>query len=268
MRKSWVIVAIAASFAVLASPVVAMPSIDGEFTLDGDWPRPTQITVGDHGPWVAELQEALNRAGFRAGTPDGEFGRATLAAVYAFEKVHDLTRDGIFSATDWELLEKEVPALPAAPEQTRVEVDLDKQVLFLVQENEVALVLPISSANGETYRHSSGRIVRAVTPEGSYSFYKNVDGWRISYLGGLYRPFYFSGGYAIHGSGSVPPYPASHGCIRVEMWDMDYLAGELELGMPVYVYGARNERSSIVPAVPPTVAELAARRLGSDLRPR
>ena len=29
---------------------------------------------------------------------------------------------------------------------------------------------------------------------------------------------YFTGGYAIHGNPSVPPYPASHGCVRVPMW--------------------------------------------------
>ena len=129
----------------------------------------------------------------------------------------------------------------------------------------MSLVIPISSANGGTYRNYSGSVVRATTPEGSYEFYRKVDGWRISYLGGLYRPFYFSGGYAIHGSGSVPPYPASHGCIRVEIWDMDFLAPQLELGMPVYVYGARNERSSIVPLPPLTNDEIAANRFAAGI---
>ena len=237
--------------AMIAAPAAAMP-LHGEYFIDSNWPIPTQIEPGDQGPWVTELQVALAEAGFRAGDPDGRYGRATLAGVYALQKVHDLPRDGVFRYEHWALLYQPLQAPGDAPEDTRVEVDLDRQVLYLIQDDDVSLVLPISSANGGTYTNSSGRTVRAVTPEGSYKFYRNVDGWRISYLGGLYRPFYFSGGYAIHGSGSVPPYPASHGCIRVEMWDMDVLAGHLELGMPLYVYGARNERSSIVPPGPIT----------------
>ena len=135
----------------------------------------------------------------------------------------------------------------------RVEVDLAKQVLFLVKDHRVEKAIPISSGNGDTYRGSSGAPVRARTPEGDFSFYKRVDGWRISYLGGLYRPFYFRGGYAIHGSTSVPPYPASHGCVRVELHDMDYLVTELELGMPVFVYGQRITRDDLMPPPEPPV---------------
>jgi peptidoglycan hydrolase-like protein with peptidoglycan-binding domain len=250
----------------LAVPVAAMPSIDGEYTVDGEWPVPGRISPEDRGPWVAELQLALNDAGFRAGEPDGYFGRSTLGAVYAFQKVHDLPRDGVFLREHWDLLDEPLVVPGDAPEDTRVEVDLGRQVLYLIEKDAVSFVLPISSASGDAYRSFSGSVVRANTPEGSYEFYKKVDGWRISYLGGLYRPFYFSGGYAIHGSGSVPPYPASHGCIRVEMWDMDFLAPRLELGMPVYVYGARNERSNIVPAPPLTVDEMAAQRLAVGVR--
>ena len=73
-------------------------------------------------------------------------------------------------------------------------------------------------------------------PRGDFSLYKHYDGWRISYLGGLYRPWYFSGGYAIHGSASVPPVPASHGCVRIPIWEADHLAGVLSIGLPVHVW--------------------------------
>ncbi|MDF1595638.1 MAG: L,D-transpeptidase family protein [Acidimicrobiia bacterium] len=265
MRFTWMLLLVPAILIAIIGPAHAMPEIHGEYTADGPWPLPGLINPGDHGPWVAELQMKLNESGFRAGDPDGEFGRETLAAVYAFQKVHDLERDGVFRQDDWNLLDDPLTMPGDAPESTRVEVDLDRQVLYLIEDDSVSLVLPISSANGKTYTHSSGSTVRAVTPEGAYAFYKKVDGWRISYLGGLYRPFYFSGGYAIHGSGSVPPYPASHGCIRVEMWDMDYLAAELELGMPVYVYGARNDRSSIVPTPPLSVGRIVEQRLSNAL---
>ena len=49
------------------------------------------------------------------------------------------------------------------------------------------------------------------------------------------------------------------------MWDMDYLAAELELGMPVYVYGARNDRSSIVPTPPLSAEDVVEQRLSNAL---
>ncbi len=214
------------------------------------WEVPAAITPGASGPWVERLQQRLVEAGFRPGANDGSFGQASLGAVYAFQKVHDLERDGIFREEHWPLLDGvvELPIQAGAPD--RVEVDLAKQVLFLVKDDTVTAMLPISSGNGDTYRGSRGTPVRARTPEGDYSFYKQVDGWRISYLGGLYRPYYFRGGYAIHGSLSVPPYPASHGCVRVELHDMDFLATELELGMPVFVYGQQLAREDLLSPAP------------------
>jgi N-acetylmuramoyl-L-alanine amidase len=119
-----------------------------------------------------------------------------------------------------------------------------------VRDQRVEVVLPISSGNGEQFRNASGSLVRARTPEGGFQFYNHIDGWRISYLGGLYRPYYFRGGYAIHGSASVPPFEASHGCVRVELHDMDFLTTRLEIGMPVFVYGKRVTRSSLLPVLP------------------
>ena len=79
-----------------------------------------------------------------------------------------------------------------------------------------------------------------MTPEGRFEFNRNRTGWWESYLGFLYSPFYFYGGYAIHGSGSVPAFPASHGCVRVEIEDMDYLVTKIRLGMPIYLYGDQD----------------------------
>ena len=237
---------------VLATfPGAANASIDLDdpnlFGPGEGWERPSELARGDSGPWVIRLQRRLEGAGYRPGPIDGEFGKATLGAVYAFQKVSGMEQDGVFDDADWEALEEAPPLeLPRSEEEPdRVEVDLDRQVLYLVLDNEVESVLPVSSGNGELYRGRGGRMVRARTPEGSYRFNRHIDGWRVSYLGGLYRPFYFLGGYAIHGSGSVPPHPASHGCVRVEIHDMDYLVSKLRIGMPVHVYGIDIERSEL-----------------------
>ena len=47
---------------------------------------------------------------------------------------------------------------------------------------------------------------------------------------------YFYGGYAIHGNPSVPPYPASHGCIRVPNFMIDRLYDTEPYGEAVVVY--------------------------------
>lgn len=209
------------------------------------WAPPRELKAGSTGYGVRLLQRRLAEQGFRPGPVDGRFGEALQAAVIAFEKAHGFPRDGMFRSTYWVLFDEPIQ-LEASADPDRVEVDLDRQVLFLIENQAVTSVLPISSGSGGTYRGRGGGISRARTPEGAFSFYRHVEGWRISYLGGLYEPYYFRGGYAIHGSSSVPTYPASHGCVRVRIPDMTYLLGQLELGMPVFVYGNALKRADVV----------------------
>lgn len=236
---------------LLLAPAPARAEIDLDdpnlFGPGEGWERPASLEPGDSGPWVMRLQRRLEAAGFRPGRIDGIYGKATIGAVYAFQKVSDLERDATFEDDDWAALDAFEPVTLGEVEgkPDRVEVDLETQVLYLIADDEVEVILPISSGNGEYYRGRGGSWVPARTPEGSYRFTRRIDGWRISYLGALYRPFYFRGGYAIHGSSSVPPFPASHGCIRVENHDMDFLVTQLELGMPILVYGDRVERDEV-----------------------
>ena len=66
--------------------------------------------------------------------------------------------------------------------------------------------------------------------------YDTYDGTVKAPLGTLYRPLYFEGGYAIHGSPYVPSYPDSHGCVRLSNVDMDWLFDLVGKGMPVSVF--------------------------------
>jgi lipoprotein-anchoring transpeptidase ErfK/SrfK len=52
----------------------------------------------------------------------------------------------------------------------------------------------------------------------------------------LYRTMMFHGNFAIHGYYSVPPSPASHGCVRVPIWAADWLYVQSPVGERVYVY--------------------------------
>ena len=198
---------------------------------------PVALAPGDEGSMVVALQTLLTEAGFYRSEIDGEFGNHTSHAVVAFHKAIDAERSSSWSESDWEALAGYQPSLPHRPgEPNRIEVDLTRQILYRFDGGEIVDIIPISSGNGESYYNAAGNLVRARTPRGDFSFYRHVSGWRISYLGGLYQPWYFRGGYAIHGSNFVPPWPDSHGCVRVPNWEADHLAGQLWLGLPVHLW--------------------------------
>jgi peptidoglycan hydrolase-like protein with peptidoglycan-binding domain len=228
---------------VLAAPAAGATGVPGEAINN---PLPPDLLPGSVGPTVADLQGRLLDAGFFPGRTDGVYGRQTVGAVLAFQKLYDLERTGIFRQDDWHLLGREITGPGPGPEPDRIEVDLRRQVLYLIEAESVAGVFPISSANGESYRNARGRLIRAVTPEGRFEFRRSRQGWWESYLGFLYSPFYFYGGYALHGSNSVPAFPASHGCVRVEIEDMDFLKTRIELGMPIYLYGHSVSRDELI----------------------
>ena len=72
---------------------------------------------------------------------------------------------------------------------------------------------------------------------------ERAEGWWEGDLGEIYRPKYFTGGIAVHGSNNVPDYPASHGCVRVSVPAMDWIWEQnlMPLDTPVWVHeGART----------------------------
>ena len=194
------------------------------------------LSPGSSGFAVSDLQHELTRTGFYRGPIDGDFGPMTSSAVVAFHKVRGLDRSETWKSSDWGRIEGWYPRSPGyGSADFRVDVDLTRQVLFAIRNGAVAAVMPVSTGNGESYVNLSGQSITARTPRGDYTIFRSVDGWDVSYLGELYEPWYFYGGYAIHGSNFVPPYPASHGCIRVSIADSLWLDARMWPGMPVHV---------------------------------
>ena len=141
---------------------------------------------------VTALQTLLAQAGFYRSHFDGEYGSHTSHAVVAFHKAIDAERTSEWNESDWDALAAYRPSLPDRPDEPdRIEVDLTRQLLYRLADGAVVDIVPISSGNGEAYRNSAGNTVRARTPRGDFTFYRHVSGWRISYLGGLYQPWYF-----------------------------------------------------------------------------
>jgi lipoprotein-anchoring transpeptidase ErfK/SrfK len=189
---------------------------------------------------VKAVQSQLASLHYYAGAIDGERGPAFHSAVMAFQKVQGIGADGIVGkGTLAALKTPRTPALKASAPSERVEVDLTKQVLYVVKSGAIVRILPVSSGNGNTYLQKNGHKAKALSPVGWYQIQRVIHGVREADLGKLYDPQYFYRGWAIHGSNSVPPWPASHGCIRVTRTDAKYLLGALHVGMSVYVYGGR-----------------------------
>lgn len=195
------------------------------------------LQAGDSGAEVSYLQKTLNEISYPAGRRDGSFGYETQQAVYAFEKVKGLTRDGV--VTPQQMTQIALSERPVVPHKGKpasfVDVDISRQVLFEVKKGRVAHTLPISSGNEEYYT-VDGETYKAHTPRGSFTIERKIEGVRVSRLGKLYDPSYFVGGFAIHGSQSVPVYPASHGCVRIPMYVRKAFFRRTPVGKAVFVH--------------------------------
>jgi hypothetical protein len=117
---------------------------------------------------------------------------------------------------------------------TRIEIDVARQVLFYWVNGSLARILPVSTGSGEHYC-VDGACDVAVTPGGSFRIGRKAVGLEVSPLGELWWPMYFNGGIAIHGSPSIPAYPASHGCIRIPMYAAPTFYDQVAAGTRVLV---------------------------------
>jgi hypothetical protein len=211
----------------------------------------TTLKLGAKGSAVKLLQARLRELGYLPGRIDGQYGGATLTAVWAFQKAQGLPVSSRIGASVWRALENPRPPRVLVPRGRpyRVEVNLTTQLMVLYRNNRPQLISHISSGSGIPYvewAEWNGRRQRfsgnARTPTGDYRTTWRRSGWHRSYLGQLYNPIFFNGGIALHGALSVPLYPASHGCVRLPMHVAEVLPKMLGTGVPVHVRGAFRRR--------------------------
>ena len=124
---------------------------------------------------------------------------------------------------------------PAHASEHYLEIDISEQVLAEVVDGRVVDAIHVSTGSGEGY-WLDGAWWDGETPRGSFHIYAKDPGWVEGSLGSLYNAMYFYEGFAIHGSYSVPDYPASHGCVRVTIADADALFDRIAIGTPVLVH--------------------------------
>jgi lipoprotein-anchoring transpeptidase ErfK/SrfK len=186
---------------------------------------------------VLALQQRLADLGYWLGTPDGIFGDSTQQAVYAFQKAAGLGRDGVAGPLTKAALARDIQPTPRSTSGYLIEVDLETQLLMVVNNGKVLDTLNVSTGGGYTYVDKKVKY-KAITPTGQFHIFAVIDGLDVDSLGALWRPRFFDGGFAIHGDSYVPPYPVSHGCVRVSDEAINWIWANniAPIGTEVWVY--------------------------------
>jgi len=208
------------------------------------------------GELIQEAEKLLSERGYWITKVDKTKDSSTYHAVVAFQKVTGRERNGILNNDELEAIRRSARPQPAYVGAAHIEVDLKRQVLFLVDEGDVVTrILPVSTGSGEVY-YQDGKKQVAVTPQGVFKITRQIKGIRRAPLGTLYHPNYFYKGVAIHGSNSIPFYPASHGCVRIPRFAAVPFSDLVSVGMTVIVYETAK-------STPTPIAE-ASNRTGKE----
>jgi peptidoglycan hydrolase-like protein with peptidoglycan-binding domain len=233
--------------AVEEAPVTTESTLPHNVVMVDQLDPPLEVLGTSSGSETARLQERLLELGFWVQSVDGNYGLTTRQAVMAFQKFLGLTADGVVGPETAHYL-THLTERPRGRSDagTLVEVDKSKQLLFFVIDGRTEWILNTSTGTEVPYERPNSNdpeiIERgsSVTPTGLFNVDRErPEGWWEGDLGEIYRPKYFIGGVAVHGSNSIPNYPASHGCVRVSVPAMDWIwENELmPMRSPVWVHG-------------------------------
>ena len=184
---------------------------------------------------IIEAERKLTELGYWAGPIDGRLDEGTTSALIAFQKWEAREITGKLTRGELEAIRNGVAPKPRDLGYEHVEVDVDRQLLMLVNEEGAVRVLPVSTGSDKPFM-DQGQTSVAYTPRGRFVVYDKTYGWENGDLGSVYYANYISGGVAIHGYLTVPTTPASHGCIRIPMFAAREVSRLLPVGTIVLVY--------------------------------
>ena len=162
------------------------------------------LRLGSRGSAVYALQGSLARLTYLPNSGvDGVFGMQTWHAVVAFQGWSSLARDGIVGSLTRGALSRARTPTPWS-RATGLEIHIPQQVFLLVRNGRVQRSIHVSTG-------AAGR-----TPLGHFRVYRRESmSWSVPFHVWMPLAQYFYGGYAMHQFARVPPYPASHGCVRI-----------------------------------------------------
>lgn len=224
------LLAVAAAQIGLASAASAQAGLLGTGLFAPPAPKPAPAVAAAAAPQASPtlaLEHQLASLRYDVGPIEGTIDDQTKSAVMAFQKVHGLARTGeLTDALRAQIMATQGTPAPMVPggDPNRVEVSLARQVLFLYEGGSLTKILAVATGTDAT-----------PTPTGTFRMFRSEEGWHTSKYGRLYNAQYFVGGYAIHGSLSVPAEPASHGCIRISMYSAEWFPSHVTRGTQVIV---------------------------------
>ncbi len=209
-------VAAAAVTGLVAPPLV-------KTTLNAPWRR---VAVGSRGRYARILLTRLVALRFRVPGVSSKITTAAGDSIVAFQKAYGLPRTYVFGAADWRKLDvaRLIKVRHASP-KTHIEVDKTRQILMIVKGGKPYGIIAVSTgATGNT-------------PVGRFHILRKAPS-TSTWLGSaiLWRTMDFYGNFAMHGYPEVPPYPASHGCVREPMWVADWTYRHSWVGEAVFIY--------------------------------
>jgi peptidoglycan hydrolase-like protein with peptidoglycan-binding domain len=184
---------------------------------------------------IRDAERRLAAMGYWTGVVDGVFDPATRAAVIAFQKWEGRPVTGKLTLEEIEAIRTSSGPKAREAGYEHVEVDVDRQVLMIVNEDGDVRILPVATGTNKPFVYD-GQTSIAYTPRGRFVVYDKGVGWDPEAPRAMYYSNYISGGIAIHGSPNVPIQPASQGCIRIPMFAAREVSRMLKLGTIVLVY--------------------------------
>lgn len=204
---------------------------------------------------VRQAQAIAHKFSMPVGAVDGVYGANTGRGFCAFRVMSGLPASranveatlsaklSAYNAKYASLTKIPAPALNGA--RTYMLAHQTCQAMFFVKNGYYAAALPISTG-----------ISTNPTPNGTWTLGSTQRGWscstlypetcytqnvgRFAYIsnkGNLYNKRNVVGAIKVHGSTSVPPRPASHGCIRVTVGHSDWMYDHVPGNIPIRVVG-------------------------------
>jgi N-acetylmuramoyl-L-alanine amidase len=183
------------------------------------------LSAGSSGPYVKGMLTALQRLKFRVPGVGYGFTTQVKDSVMAFQKAYGLSRTYVFNTACWRKIDgaKLIKPRHAGP-STHLEVDKGRQIAMVVKGGKPYGIICVST--GATNN----------TPEGTFHIQQKHSFTTSGYGGILVRTMGFIGNFAMHGYAPVPPYPASHGCVREPIWACYWMYDQSWVGETLYIY--------------------------------
>ena len=191
---------------------------------------PPPIPTAEKGPKLPGTRQIQTRLAelryLPANAVDGIAGYQTQQAVIAFQAWEGLDRDGVVGPiTSAALASAHRPRPHHGGPSRRIEVYRDKGVALLIRGGRTVRAIHVSAGKPST-----------PTPSGTYQvFRKELQSWSVPFSTWLPYASYFNAGIAFHEYPDVPPYPASHGCVRVPAPEAKRVYGFAKIGTTVVV---------------------------------